>query len=330
MDNNHIQQALDYLESEYETWNDSFESQWVHLNDNDYNAKADQLSFDEDRPLKNFETSFGHSSLRAKIETQINAWLNNTSLDPNTDPENKTGFDDEFLRTLVNDKSEIQVGNSIYLEKPYYASPGSPPAAILISISGSNSSLLQTIRSKAYLTGADFSPLGGSGLNANGFQTNIVPGASPGFLYGKSTTVGITPYLAVSGGRSCIGWKRNADRFPYGNNKEYKVVASLRNYFFVPRIAAKTVSYEKKPNGKWGKLRTRLVASISGKVYNENCGIPTTIPPRRREKRRSRIRVNINGNYFSVILMIIKAENPYDIDTYHYCNGEEKLWGVFW
>ncbi|MDX2302071.1 MAG: hypothetical protein NW226_04690 [Microscillaceae bacterium] len=319
-DANHLEQILSYMEGEYESWNDAFESQWGHLNEDAYNAKIEELSFDENKTLRDFEILLRHNSLRTKVYIEEDTWLNNETLDLATDPENKTAFEDDFLRTVLNNQGEIRIKDSIYIEKPYNAvprtNPATPNAAIFFRIKATETTLLQTIRSKSLLIGKDFT-------------SSVRDGT--GFLYGKATIIGNTFYtegVEKSAKFNCIPWKRNARILPYENgNKAYKIVASLRSYFFVPRIAAKTVSY-KKSNGKWKRLSTRLIASFSGILYDNNCSLSTPIPPRRKEKYRKRVGVNINGNFGSIILQVVNSKNPYDIDSYHYCNGQQQIWGV--
>lgn len=326
-DANHLEQILSYMEGEYESWNDAFESQWGHLNEDAYNAKIEELSFDENKTLRDFEILLRHNSLRTKVYIEEDTWLNNETLDLATDPENKTAFEDDFLRTVLNNQGEIRIKDSIYIEKPFsqYARtrPVIPEAAIFFRIKATETALLQTIRSKSLLIGTDF-------------RSSVRDGI--GFLYGKATIIGTTSYtegVEKSAKFNCTAWKRNTKKLEYDFDnttqkfkKQYKIVASLRSYFFVPRIAAKTVSYTRKNNGGWKRLSTRLIASFSGILYDNNCSLSTPIPPRRKEKYRKRVGVNINGNFGSIILQVVNSKNPYDIDSYHYCNGQQQVWGV--
>ncbi|MFN8712956.1 MAG: hypothetical protein ACK5Z2_08890 [Bacteroidota bacterium] len=109
--------AYNCLEQEYEAHNTNFEQQHSNLNDDDYNLLIDQIGFDEEQTLRDFENSVNFNSLRATLNAQELIWLNDTILDPATDPWNHV-IDDPIYATLLSANGDVKIGNSIFHYEP--------------------------------------------------------------------------------------------------------------------------------------------------------------------------------------------------------------------
>ncbi len=102
------------LEIEVENWENTFLSQWGHLNDDDLNAKEDELNFDNEKPLTEFENQIGLQSLHKQYVLDEAAWLNNNVLDLSADPDNNPIYDfDESEMAVMNTLAEVQIGTTI-------------------------------------------------------------------------------------------------------------------------------------------------------------------------------------------------------------------------
>lgn len=109
--------AYSCLEQEYEAHNTAFEQQYVNMNDEDYNNLIDQLGFDEEQTLADFENSVNFVSLRSVLNAQEQIWLNNAVLDPNTDPWDHI-IDDPIYASLLSINGDVKIGNSIFHYEP--------------------------------------------------------------------------------------------------------------------------------------------------------------------------------------------------------------------
>lgn len=78
------------LESQVEAWDDQFLAQWGHLDEESLETKEDELNYDDEKPLTDFENQIGLNSLRKKYLAEEESWLNNEELNVLTDPDNKS------------------------------------------------------------------------------------------------------------------------------------------------------------------------------------------------------------------------------------------------
>lgn len=104
------------LENETEIHNANFfdNPTNINLSDDDINALAESQGFDEYAPLRSFENYFGLYSMRQNVENAELTWMDNTTLDPNTDPEKNCPVDSEIMRTLLNTDGEVKIGSYSY------------------------------------------------------------------------------------------------------------------------------------------------------------------------------------------------------------------------
>lgn len=126
---------LDRLKAAMETHITNFVTPLEYMSDDDINDQALYSGFDEFLPLREFEAHFGLNSLRQKIETEENAWLNSSS-DPwliSVNPDDKYAIDDIYERTINNQYSQVKVNSILYQPVNAIELPSSP------SVSGCNS-----------------------------------------------------------------------------------------------------------------------------------------------------------------------------------------------
>lgn len=108
-----FQATLACLESQVDAHNDAFEAQNAHLTDDEIDALEEKIGFDDWKPLVDFENRFRFASRRAHIENQIVSWLNNSTFNEKTDPDEQDGLSEE-LRTLLSVKGEVLIGEEVY------------------------------------------------------------------------------------------------------------------------------------------------------------------------------------------------------------------------
>lgn len=97
-------ETIELLDQMIEDDCDSFDATVPNnITDDQYDALADAAGFDEDNVLRNFEEDLAFCSLRRKIESLENDWLDQQGdgqWDINADPDNHF-IDDETERTLL-------------------------------------------------------------------------------------------------------------------------------------------------------------------------------------------------------------------------------------
>jgi hypothetical protein len=110
----HFKNVMQSLENEYEAWNDQFEATWGYLSSELYDKKAEQLRFDEEKPLKDFAKRFGLTPLKSKINTEQDIWLTSNVLNMNTYPLRDYATTDPVLASMLNQQGEVKVGSTYY------------------------------------------------------------------------------------------------------------------------------------------------------------------------------------------------------------------------
>jgi hypothetical protein len=247
----HYKQVLDQLEADYEAWNDKFEQEWASLDADALDDKTVALGFDEDKPLKDFEARFQLNSLRKRIEAEEAAWLNQSELNPTTDPEDRYTVDDEFEQTISNNTQEWMIGNQIYkgvgADKLYIIKDGS-------------FTKLQQIRDGQVLAATD---------------TSIVE-------YQWTA-----PWASVcrSWARS-VDWH---DYEP--NKRRYKMITTQKYYYGTGSYSRGKMKHYKKINGKWKKRRGSLKVIVYGTVRSSDCSISSPLESDLKSKKRRRLSV---------------------------------------
>jgi hypothetical protein len=106
--------TIETLEANVDSYVSTFESNApAGLNDEQFDAYADSVGFNEDVPLIKFENRFGFCSLRKKLFDAETNWLANQTdgeWDGESDPDNDI-IDDDTERTLLSENHEVIIGD---------------------------------------------------------------------------------------------------------------------------------------------------------------------------------------------------------------------------
>lgn len=224
--------TLSELERQTSELDDAFVEKYSDLTEEEIDDKEEEINFNEDKLLIDFERETRFSSLREKIDIEVEEFLNQEEPDWYNDPDDHF-IDEPSLRTLLNTDSEIQIGNIIYkfIENGYF------------EITDGN---LNTLSMLDNCNNIDYNSLPDNvnfiGDNLNGLQKIC--------------------------GSSCSGWKRNADYKKYGD-KRIKWIVKIRTWPWGRYVNAKTVNYKKKKKWwgtYWKKYRTFCIAQVYGKI----------------------------------------------------------------
>lgn len=108
-------ETIDKLDDMIENDCDSFDATVpADITDDEYDSLADASGFDEDNTLHKFENDLAFCSLRSKIESLENDWLDKQGdgdWNINEDPDNHF-IEDETERSLLSSNSEVIIGKS--------------------------------------------------------------------------------------------------------------------------------------------------------------------------------------------------------------------------
>lgn len=107
------EKAIELLDNNIESHNNGFDQQTVGMTDVQADDYADNIGFNEDQPLLDFEEDLNFCSLRSYIEKEDNYWLSQQgdgAWNLNTCPDSHY-IDDETERTLLSIGSEYIIGN---------------------------------------------------------------------------------------------------------------------------------------------------------------------------------------------------------------------------
>lgn len=261
------------LETQVENWDDTFLTQWSHLNDDDLNAKEEALNFDSEKPLTDFENQNGLQSLRQKYLDEEKAWLNNDVLDVRSNPDNKPEYDfDSHEMSVLNSLAEVQIGSTITKQL-------SSNEIELINSSiqkGSSKRYKAQIMDDARLIikDADYNAL----IDFNNGDVSVIDNDNVTVTNSSSTT-------------TCRYSREQRKDFTISSNKKFiMAVIKVRppTLGYNGKIKTKIKSYKKGLFG-WRKWRTKIDAGARGNVYNTNCNnSPTYINKWRGVKRRKK------------------------------------------
>lgn len=265
-------QVIDYLDQQTETYCDAFDAQQpTPQTDDEYDNACLVANFDEDNKLLQFENNFTFCSLRKKINSLEDAWLElqgDGVWDANTDPDNHF-IEDDTERAMLNEGVEVIIGLGTR-ENPYKIYKFNADGSYYI-INNMNVTVLQQINNGIYVAGS---------------SADVVKVIDPKPIPPVGCKNDIHDIQYVSNG---------SDRL----KRKSKVVngASLsRN-----KIFASTKGYRKK-NGKWKNRRawvaaavTNIDATTNGLTYT-NCSTEENAYGFK-EKRRRKVKVKKTFNY---------------------------------
>ena len=108
----HAATVLADLEAAAISADDAFVSEYSTLDEDELNDMEDLVGFNYLQPYIDFEDDLNFSSLRAKVEADIQTWLDNGGSESD-DPDNHF-IGDDLARTILNEQAEVMIGGSIY------------------------------------------------------------------------------------------------------------------------------------------------------------------------------------------------------------------------
>ncbi len=112
-DINAYETTLADLEEKLEMHDDSFIQEYGYLDDEALNDKEEEIGFNDQLPLIEFENQLGfQNSMRKAFVIAEKEWLNNEVLDPATDPSNTYVFGNAEM-ALLNEGGEVKIGKSL-------------------------------------------------------------------------------------------------------------------------------------------------------------------------------------------------------------------------
>ena len=272
---------IDDLEAQVEQWDDAFLAEWGHLNDEDLNAKEDELNFDSEKPLTDFENTIGLQSLRQKYIHAEDAWLDNEVLDEATDPDANPIYDfDENELAVMNTLAEVQIGTTIIkkLSKEEYN---------LVNQELGKSSNVKGKFTVPYedtylvIEDSDYDAL----IDFNNGDVSVVNNDN----------------VSTSGSPSALSCKYGKTRRKFFNTTSGKRIKAVIK---VPqprwgangKVKSKIKSYKKKWYG-WKKWRTKIDVGAKGIVYNTSCTFTdfADLDNWKGEKRRKKLKYRFYG-----------------------------------
>lgn len=302
-------QVIDFLDQQTELYCDAFDATVpAGTTDENYDLLADNLlpvPFDEDRKLLQFENNFTFCSLRKKISTLEEAWLNvqgDGVWDVNTDPDNHF-IDDDTERALLNEGVEVIIGP--ISDRPYtytlykFFADGSYYTMPLITANATSS----TITNTSVLTALQ--------------QIN-----NGTYVAGSNAAVKFNPPVVEPPTPNC---KTNIKEisYEYGNGERIKRKTKVTASTAINRnkIFASTKGYKKK-NGNWKLKRFWIVARLANEnvssagLINFNCNLEESLYMDKNECRRKVVVKKTYNNNGSATPLTIKVQDN-KIYSYH-------------
>jgi hypothetical protein len=229
-------EVYECLEQQYEAWNDAFEQQHASLNDDDFNALADSLGFEEDSTLIVFEQQFpGFVSQRSKLRALEAIWLNNTVLDPATNPFNNDYLNDVIMQTMFNQHQEVRIGNRILH--------------------------ISEIDGSVYLLEAGYCDLLATLRND---PTSLIHNSA------------VTSYPNTRAfGSECESGESEQGEELMNSNEKFWWKLSFYNYYMLATSAKGNLKYYKqRNNGTWKKHKKKIAVDVYGTMWNWDCEAP--------------------------------------------------------
>lgn len=277
--------TIDMLDNAVDNHCDNFEfSTDPNMPDEDYEAYAESIGFDEDEPLRKFESDLDFCSLWHKIFDMETNWLalqGDDDWNENQDPDNHF-VDEETERVLLNEGSEVMIGTKEqgYIIYKFFEWG-------YIEVYNNDLRVLQQI-------------------NVSG----IVPNDNPNVkVFDEKTTE--NPQAP-----ECKGGVTYRKYFRTGSKTRIKTVDKMKDFRGAPgpskssKIKSKTKYYRKKL-GIWTRGKTTISAGWIESHYNranyfadwKDCGFEYSIN-NLKTRKRSKVKNKYKGNsesYFRVV-----------------------------
>lgn len=108
-----VKQTISELERQVKDLDHAFVKKYSNLDEEAINVKEDEIKFNEEKPLLDFNKQLNFKSLYKKISTEEEEWLRQDELDFDNDPDNHFILEDE-VRAILNTDAELMIGDKIY------------------------------------------------------------------------------------------------------------------------------------------------------------------------------------------------------------------------
>lgn len=261
--------TVEDLDLMIENHNDAFDILTVGMTSEQADDYADATGFNEDQPLVDFETQLNFNSLRKKIETQYNIWLNlqGDVFDYTTDPDNHF-IEDETERTLLGVRADIIIGDcrNGFTYYRFY-----DWGYVTVPMDSNFNDVMDVLNE----------------LNTGATDQDTVEDIIKNNGIGNTHGEGNPPNIPCSTKLSI----HKIEGHMFSNNRcvESKMkfkVPLFEEWNGDQKIFAKTTSFRKK-NGKWKKFRANIYAGFYGQLTGyDNCNVFTLTPEGKTKKRK--------------------------------------------
>lgn len=280
-------ETIDILDQMIENDCDSFDATVPNnITDDQYDVLADAAGFDEDNVLRKFEEDLEFCSLRRKIESLENDWLDQQGdgqWDINADPDNHF-IDDETERAILSQNAEVIIGDEKngYVYYKFVDDEGN-----WIEVHNNDSQAISQVSQGIIPTN-----------NPNVVVVKPKEQNNSGQCKSKVKEIAYD----VSGGDRL----KRISKIRRESGVIYSSTASVSTSIFKSKIKAKTKGYRKK-NGKWRCRRTWITAGLGGSdIYSSGNGFDTCDDAieinKFKEKRRRRVKVKKTIDTFVGVL----------------------------
>jgi len=223
------------LEREYEEWDEAFLEEWGHLDEEAINFKEEEIGYNCEKPLDEFEDEYGFNSLRKMYNILEDEWINHDVLDEKNDPSDKYPWE-PFEMSLMGKNGEIKIGNTIYkLENNRHIEIIDGDINKLIALNNGDNNVID---------------------NENVILTEYVIDKSTCLTYGTSTKTYTSGHYRIK-----TQWRVSQDHTWWGDY----VKAKLWSYQYRKRWG----------KWKWRKTRrnisVRMIGNVSPQYYFDPC-----------------------------------------------------------
>lgn len=261
--------TVEDLDLMIENHNDAFDILTVGMTSEQADDYADATGFNEDQPLVDFETQLNFNSLRKKIETQYNIWLNlqGDVFDYTTDPDNHF-IEDETERTLLGVRADIIIGDcrNGFTYYRFY-----DWGYVTVPMDSNFNDVMDVLNE----------------LNTGATDQDTVEDIIKNNGIGNTHGEGNPPNIPCSTKLSI----HKIEGHMFSNNRYVESKMKFKVPLFEEwngdqKIFAKTTSFRKK-NGKWKKFRANIYAGFYGQLTGyDNCNVFTLTPEGKTKKRK--------------------------------------------
>jgi hypothetical protein len=248
-----VNTVLSQLETDNDSYNDDYDSQYPNLTEEQLDDMDDQNGFDEFKTYKDFEGLFnGFCSKRGEIEVTETAWLANNF--GGTDPDDIDLTFDDAENTIFNNNYSFKIGNDVY----QLTSTGIYKNSVLQD-EGGNAGILK--KSNEFMNYNEFS---NSWEKYSGPMTAINYVESPTNKFQNDNMFSL--FMT-----DCKSNKKRKELYEYDNAKQrIKIKVSINSIVARNGVHGKVVHYKKK-NSNWKRSRTEMAVLCGGTYYTNLC-----------------------------------------------------------